>query len=67
MPEIEKKAMETSEQAAYKIKPKRNYGRRRNVRKSTITVGDRILMNRPAWSDPRNSGKDMWRCGDCPI
>ena len=67
IPESESNGNIRRSDVAYKLKSKRNHDRRSNVRKSKITVGDRILMNRPAWSDPRNSGKDMWRCGDCPI
>ena len=67
IPEPESDGKIRRSDVAYKLKSKRNHDRRSNVRKSKITVGDRILMNRPAWSDPRNSGKDMWKCGDCSI
>ena len=49
--------------AQYKLKSKRYHDKRRNVKKSDIAVGDRILMKNK-WTDPLNPifGKviDIW-------
>ena len=44
IPETESDGNIRRSDVAYKLKSKRNHDRRRNVRKSTITVGDMILI-----------------------